>query len=97
MGMVEVDGLSIAYERAGSGPPLVLVHGFVGDGESTWSGQLDGLSDEFTVVAWDAPGAGRSASVGIRALKQPRSPAPDQKPIPPFGVTPGASLRASTS
>jgi len=61
MEMVEVDGLPIAYERAGSGPPLVLAHGFVGDGVSTWSEQLDGLSDEFTVVAWDAPGAGRSA------------------------------------
>jgi pimeloyl-ACP methyl ester carboxylesterase len=26
----------------------------------TWRRQLDGLADEFTVVAWDAPGAGRS-------------------------------------
>jgi pimeloyl-ACP methyl ester carboxylesterase len=25
-----------------------------------WRRQLEGLSDEFTVVAWDAPGAGRS-------------------------------------
>jgi len=62
METVEVDGLSIAYERAGSGPPLVLAHGFIGDGVSTWSDQLDGLSDDFTVVAWDAPGAGRSAA-----------------------------------
>lgn len=62
MEQVEVGGLRIAYHRAGSGPPLVLVHGFVGDGRSTWSAQLDDLSDEFTVVAWDAPGAGRSAS-----------------------------------
>lgn len=61
MEQVEVDGLRIAYERAGSGRPLVLVHGFIGDGQSTWSAQLDDLSDEFTVVAWDAPGAGRSA------------------------------------
>jgi pimeloyl-ACP methyl ester carboxylesterase len=60
METVEIDGLTIAYERAGSGPPLVLSHGFVGDGVSTWSAQLDGLCDEFTVVAWDAPGAGRS-------------------------------------
>lgn len=58
---VEVDGLRLAYERAGDGPPLVLLHGYVGDGRSTFSGQLDELSDEFTVVAWDAPGAGRSA------------------------------------
>jgi pimeloyl-ACP methyl ester carboxylesterase len=58
--MVEVGGLRIAYERAGSGPALVLLHGYVGDGPTTWRRQLDGLSDEFTVVAWDAPGAGRS-------------------------------------
>jgi pimeloyl-ACP methyl ester carboxylesterase len=58
--MVEVDGLEIAYERVGSGPALVLLHGYVGDGPTTWRRQLDGLSDEFTVVAWDAPGAGRS-------------------------------------
>jgi pimeloyl-ACP methyl ester carboxylesterase len=60
MEMVEVDGLHIAYERAGSGPALVLLHGYVGDGRTTWRRQLDGLSDEFTVIAWDAPGAGRS-------------------------------------
>jgi pimeloyl-ACP methyl ester carboxylesterase len=59
---VEVGGLRIAYERAGSGPPLLLLHGFIGDGRSTWSAQLEGLSDEFTVMAWDAPGAGRSAT-----------------------------------
>jgi pimeloyl-ACP methyl ester carboxylesterase len=57
---VEVDGLAIAYERAGSGPPVVLAHGFVGAGRSTWGSQIDALADEFTVVAWDAPGAGGS-------------------------------------
>jgi pimeloyl-ACP methyl ester carboxylesterase len=61
METVEVEGLRIAYERAGAGPPLVLLHGYVGDGPTTWRGQLEGLSDDFTVVAWDAPGAGRSA------------------------------------
>jgi pimeloyl-ACP methyl ester carboxylesterase len=61
MEIVEVDGLQIAYERVGDGPPLVLLHGYVGDGATTWRRQLDGLSDEFTVVAWDAPGAGRSS------------------------------------
>jgi pimeloyl-ACP methyl ester carboxylesterase len=60
MEMVEVDGLHIAYERAGSGPALVLLHGYVGDGPTTWRRQLDELSDEFTVIVWDAPGAGRS-------------------------------------
>ena len=59
---VEVDGFRIAFEREGHGPPLVLLHGFVGDGVGTWRYQLETLSDEFTVVAWDAPGAGRSSA-----------------------------------
>lgn len=61
METIEVDGLRIAYERAGDGPPLVLLHGYVGDGPTTWRRQIEALSDEFTVVAWDAPGAGRSS------------------------------------
>ena len=61
MDQIEVAGLRIAYDRTGKGPLLLLVHGFVGDGRGTWRRQIDGLSDEFTVVAWDAPGCGRSA------------------------------------
>jgi pimeloyl-ACP methyl ester carboxylesterase len=61
MDTVDVDGLRIAYERTGRGPALVLLHGYVGDGATTWRPQLDALSDDFTVVAWDAPGAGRSS------------------------------------
>jgi pimeloyl-ACP methyl ester carboxylesterase len=61
MEAVEVDGLRIAYQRAGDGPPLVLLHGYVGDGPTTWRRQLEGLGDDLTVVAWDAPGAGRSS------------------------------------
>jgi len=55
-------GLQIAYERAGRGPPLVLVHGAGVDGRM-WQPQLRALADEFTVVAWDEPGAGRSDDV----------------------------------
>jgi pimeloyl-ACP methyl ester carboxylesterase len=58
---VEVEGLRIAYERADEGPPLVLLQGFVGNARSTWSRQIDDFSDEFTAVAWDVPGAGRSS------------------------------------
>jgi pimeloyl-ACP methyl ester carboxylesterase len=61
MEQVEVDAMRIAYERVGHGPPVILLHGYVGDGTATWRRQLDELSDEFTVVAWDAPGAGRSS------------------------------------
>ncbi len=57
---IDVRGLSIAYDKAGHGPLLVLLHGFFCD-RSTWRRQLDSLSDEFTVVAWDAPGCGQSS------------------------------------
>jgi len=57
---IEVDGLRVAYERVGAGPPLVLLHGYVGDGPSTWQRQIAALADEFSIVVWDAPGAGRS-------------------------------------
>ena len=56
---VDVGGRSIAYRRVGSGPPLVLLHGFLCDSR-VWRPQLDELADEFDVVAWDAPGAGAS-------------------------------------
>jgi pimeloyl-ACP methyl ester carboxylesterase len=54
-----VDGRTVAYHRAGDGPPLLLLHGGWSDGRA-WTPQLQGLADEFTVVAWDAPGAGDS-------------------------------------
>jgi pimeloyl-ACP methyl ester carboxylesterase len=60
MDEIEVSGLRIAFERAGAGPALVLVHGAVCDSR-VWRRQLESLSDELTVVAWDAPGCGRSA------------------------------------
>lgn len=59
---VVVDGLEIAYERVGSGPPLVFAHGAAMDARS-WGPQLAGLGDELTVVAWDEPGVGRSSRV----------------------------------
>jgi pimeloyl-ACP methyl ester carboxylesterase len=62
MEFVRASGLDVAYERAGVGPPLVFVHGAASDGR-LWRPQLAGLADEFTVVAWDEPGAGRSGDV----------------------------------
>jgi pimeloyl-ACP methyl ester carboxylesterase len=61
MNQIEVKGLRIAFEREGAGPPLVLLHGAFGFDSRAWRRQLDALSDEFTVVAWDAPGCGHSS------------------------------------
>ena len=56
----EVHGHSVAYKNAGEGPLLVLLHGFLCDSRC-WRRQLADLSDQFRVVAWDAPGAGSSS------------------------------------
>jgi pimeloyl-ACP methyl ester carboxylesterase len=61
MEQIETNGLPIAYERTGVGPALVLLHGGFGFDSRSWRRQLDALSDEFTVVAWDMPGCGSSA------------------------------------
>ena len=62
MECVRNSGFEIAYERVGQGPPLVLVHGAAVDSRM-WRPQLAALADEFTVIAWDEPGAGRSSDV----------------------------------
>lgn len=61
MSAIDVEGRRINYRQGGNGPAIVLLHGYVGDGEATWHRQLNALGDELTVVAWDAPGAGASA------------------------------------
>ena len=59
MESVTIGGRTISYHRAGSGLPLVLLHGGWSDGRE-WRFQLDGLSADFDVIAWDAPGCGGS-------------------------------------
>ena len=58
MQLIEVSGIPIAFEQAGTGPPLVLLHGAVCDSR-VWRAQLEALN-EFCVIAWDAPGCGQS-------------------------------------
>lgn len=59
VGTVEVDGMRVGYRRAGAGSPLVLLHGAVSDGR-VWRETIEALAGEYEVVAWDAPGCGRS-------------------------------------
>ncbi|MGA5895577.1 alpha/beta fold hydrolase [Streptomyces venetus] len=62
MHAVRVDGIEVAYDRVGQGPPLVLAHGAMTDAR-LWRAQVVDLADEFTVIAWDEPGSGRSSDV----------------------------------
>jgi pimeloyl-ACP methyl ester carboxylesterase len=61
----EVDGMRIAYRRAGSGPALVMLHGAPSDSR-TWQWMLPDLSRDHTVIAWDAPGFGESSDIDDR-------------------------------
>ncbi len=54
-----IAGATLAYRRAGAGPPLMLLHGGWSDSRD-WRPQLASLADAFDVVAWDAPGCGGS-------------------------------------
>src|SRR6266545_494683 len=48
---VRVSGMRIGYRRAGSGEPVLFLHGGFGFDSRSWARQLDGLADEFDVVA----------------------------------------------
>jgi pimeloyl-ACP methyl ester carboxylesterase len=67
MPAVQARGLEIGYDRSGSGPPLVLVHGGGSDARE-WRPQLEGLGGDLTVVAWDEPGTGRSSDLPPEGL-----------------------------
>ena len=54
------DGTPIAYERAGSGPPLVLVHGSTSDHDTAYRFVIPMLERYFTVRALDRRGRGES-------------------------------------
>ncbi|MGO4889411.1 alpha/beta fold hydrolase [Anaerobacillus sp. MEB173] len=60
MPFIQVEDLQIHYEIEGEGKPLVILHG-LGNNSQSWRKQLEGLKDKFTVIAWDAPGYGKSS------------------------------------
>ncbi len=53
-------GRTIAWERAGSGPPVVFCHGTPFSSE-VWRSFATALARDFTVYTWDMPGYGRSS------------------------------------
>jgi pimeloyl-ACP methyl ester carboxylesterase len=59
MPIVHINGIDLYYEDAGSGPALVLVHGF-SCGIRSWDPQVRALADTRRVVAYDVRGFGVS-------------------------------------
>lgn len=63
------DGTRIAFERSGSGPPLVLVHGSTAD-HTRWTTILPELQRDFTVFAMDRRGRGKSGDADDYSIEQ---------------------------
>ena len=59
MPTVRTNDIETYYERRGSGPPLVFVHAAILD-HAQWDPQVDALSDQYTTVAYDVRGHGRT-------------------------------------
>jgi pimeloyl-ACP methyl ester carboxylesterase len=56
----ELDGLRLAWDEAGSGPPLVLLHAGIVD-RRMWDEVVPLLTDAFRVIRYDARGFGESS------------------------------------
>lgn len=67
---IRANGLDIAYEALGAGPPLVALHGATSSGRETFAAQLPSLVGAFRVFLPDARGHGGTrwdAADGFRA------------------------------
>ena len=59
MSMLDRDGVAIYYEIRGTGPALILTHGFAASAEM-FAKVVGPLSETHTVITWDQRGHGRS-------------------------------------
>jgi pimeloyl-ACP methyl ester carboxylesterase len=59
MPKINRDGVKIYFEVYGSGPPLLLTHGYSST-SAMWQGQIEALSRRHKLVLWDMRGHGQS-------------------------------------
>lgn len=59
---VKLAGGVVSYCEAGRGSSILFLHGLNG-GATSWSEQFAALSGRHRVIAWDAPGYGRSDAI----------------------------------
>ncbi len=62
-GFVEVAGARVYYLHAGSGRPMLLIHGLVGS-SANWRNNIDALAEHASVYAIDLVNMGKSQRVG---------------------------------
>jgi pimeloyl-ACP methyl ester carboxylesterase len=59
MPTIDRDGTKIHYEVHGSGPPLILTHGYSST-SAMWQGQIEALAKRHRLILWDMRGHGQS-------------------------------------
>src|SRR5689334_22784654 len=59
MAKLNRNGVNIYYEVHGSGPALILSHGYSATSQM-WKGQIEPLSKKHTLILWDMRGHGQS-------------------------------------
>ncbi|MCE2472480.1 MAG: alpha/beta hydrolase [Anaerolineae bacterium] len=58
-GFVEVNGANLYFERAGAGPPLIMIHAGIADCRM-WDHEFTALADSYQTLRFDMRGYGRS-------------------------------------
>ena len=58
---ITIEGRQAKYWSGGSGKPLVLIHGGLGDAYQQWHTCFEALEPHFQIIAPDLPGFGVSA------------------------------------
>jgi len=58
-GTAPINGIEMYYEVHGSGEPLILIHGGLGNA-NYWSNQVPALAEHYKVITLDSRGHGRS-------------------------------------
>ena len=63
-----IDGRRLAYREAGSGPPIIFLHG-LGGNSASWEPQFGAFAGSHRMVAWDMPGFGSSDLIPLTTTR----------------------------
>ena len=110
MAKLDRNGVKIHYEVHGSGPTILLSHGYSSTSRM-WDGQVAALKDRYRVIVWDFRGHGESdypadqnqysEALTVGDMKAPvvaplptKAPAVNKKPQKNMGTKPSVIHRA---